>query len=143
MTESGSLTLTAARAHAALDARRGIVRLHAEVLTALGLQAGDAVNLSGRRATTAIALAADRYASRRSLYADDLTLGNIGARDGDPVRLEPARLTAADRVVVSGPASVYRMDGPDTLRLALELPEATERLQAARGLLALLAPAGR
>ncbi|HEU5129351.1 MAG TPA: AAA family ATPase [Glycomyces sp.] len=119
MTESGSLTLTAARAHAALDARRGIVRLHAEVLTALGLQAGDAVNLSGRRATTAIALAADRYASRRSLYADDLTLGNIGARDGDPVRLAPARLTAADRITVAGPASVVAVVDPDTLRLAL------------------------
>lgn len=119
MTDSGSLTLTATRAHAALDARRGIVRLHAEVLTALGLQAGDAVDLSARRATTAIALAADRYASRRALYADDLTLGNIGARDGDPVRLAPARLTAADRVVLSGPASVVAAVGPDTLRLAL------------------------
>ncbi|HLU28519.1 MAG TPA: AAA family ATPase [Glycomyces sp.] len=119
MTEPGSLTLTAARAHAALDARRGIVRLHAEALTALGIQAGDAVNLSARRTTTAIALAADRYASRRALYADDLTLGNIGARDGDPVRLEPARLTAADRVVVSGPASVVAVVDPDTLRLAL------------------------
>ena len=45
--------------------------------------------------------------------------------------------------LVQGQPKQYRMDGPDTLRLALELPEATERLQAARGLLALLAPAGR
>lgn len=119
MTDSGSLTLTATRAHAALDARRGIVRLHAEVLTALGLQAGDAVDLSAKHATTAIVLAADQYASRRALYADDLTLGNIGARDGDPVRLAPAQLTAADRVVLSGPASVTATVGPDTLRLAL------------------------
>ncbi|WP_035696626.1 AAA family ATPase [Glycomyces tenuis] len=119
MTDAGSLTLTAARARAALDARRGIVRLHSEVLTALGLQAGDAVDIAARRTTTAIALAADRYASRRSLYADDLTLGNIGARDGDPVRLSPARLAAADRVVLSGPASVVAAVDPDTLRLAL------------------------
>ncbi|MCH7232778.1 AAA family ATPase [Glycomyces sp. L485] len=119
MTDSGSLTLTATRARAALDARRGIVRLHPEVLTALGLQAGDAVDLAGRRTTTAIALAADRYASRRALYADDLTLGNIGARDGDPVKIAPSELAAADRVVLTGPASVIAAVDPDTLRLAL------------------------
>lgn len=119
MTESGSLTLTATRARAGLDARRGIVRLHPEALTALGLSPGDAVELRGRRTTTAIALAADRYASRRALYADDLTLGNIGARDGDPVRLTPVDLAAADRVVLSGPASAVAVVDPDTLRLAL------------------------
>ncbi|MDN3241208.1 AAA family ATPase [Glycomyces tritici] len=119
MTDSGSLTLTATRAKAGLDARRGIVRLHPEALTALGLRAGDAVELTGRRTTAAIALAADRYASRRALYADDLTLGNIGARDGDPVRLSPVDLAAADRVVLSGPASAVAVVDPDTLRLAL------------------------
>jgi transitional endoplasmic reticulum ATPase len=119
VTDSGSLTLTATRARAGLDARRGIVRLHPEALTALGLRPGDAVRLTGRRTTAAIALAADRYASRRALYADDLTLGNIGARDGDPVRLTPVDLAAADRVVLSGPASAVAVVDPDTLRLAL------------------------
>lgn len=119
MTDSGSLTLTAARARAGLDARRGIVRLHLEVLTALGLQAGDAVELAATRTTTAIALAADRYASRRTLYADDLTLGNIGARDGEPVRVGAATLSAAERVVVAGPASVVAAVDPDTLRRSL------------------------
>ncbi|MCD0442449.1 AAA family ATPase [Glycomyces sp. A-F 0318] len=119
MTDPGSLTLTATRARAGLDARRGIVRLHAEALTALDLRPGDPVAITGRRTTTAIALAADRYASRRALYADDLTLGNIGARDGDPVRLGPADLAAADRVVLSGPASAVAVVDPDTLRLAL------------------------
>lgn len=119
MTTAGTLTLTATRARAALDARRGIVRLHPEALTALGLRPGDAVGITGRRTTAAIALEADRYASRRALYADDLTLGNIGARDGDPVRLAPVALTAADRVVLSGPASAVAVVDPDTLRLAL------------------------
>jgi transitional endoplasmic reticulum ATPase len=119
VTDSGSLTLTATRAKAGLDARRGIVRLHPEALTALGLRAGDAVAIAGRRSTAAIALAADRYASRRALYADDLTLGNIGARDGDPVRIAPVALAAADRVVLSGPASAVAVVDPDTLRLAL------------------------
>ncbi|THV29985.1 AAA family ATPase [Glycomyces paridis] len=119
MTDSGALTLTATRARAGLDARRGIVRLHPEALTALGLRPGDAVELTGRRGTTAIVLEADRYASRRALYADDLTLGNIGARDGDPVLIAPASLAAADRVVLSGPASAVAVVDPDTLRLAL------------------------
>jgi transcription-repair coupling factor (superfamily II helicase) len=44
--------------------------------------------------------------------------------------------------LVQGQPKQYRMDGPDTLRLTLELPTAVERLQAARGLLALLAPGG-
>ena len=35
----------------------------------------------------------------------------------------------------------YAMDGPDKLRLKLDLPDATTRLQAARGLLAALSPA--
>ena len=34
----------------------------------------------------------------------------------------------------------YTMDGPDKLRIKLELPDATSRLQAARALLAALAP---
>ena len=34
----------------------------------------------------------------------------------------------------------YAMDGPDKLRLKLDLPDAPSRLQAARGLLAALAP---
>jgi transitional endoplasmic reticulum ATPase len=119
VTTAGTLTLTATRARAALDARRGIVRLHPEALTALGLRPGDPVGITGRRTTAAIALEADRYASRRALYADDLTLGNIGARDGDPVRLAPIALAAADRVVLSGPASAVAVVDPDTLRLAL------------------------
>ena len=45
------LTLTASLRPAALDARRGIVRLHPEVLTALALRPGDPVRLAGRRTT--------------------------------------------------------------------------------------------
>jgi transcription-repair coupling factor (superfamily II helicase) len=35
----------------------------------------------------------------------------------------------------------YAMEGPDKLRIRLELPDAAQRLQAARGLLAALGPA--
>src|SRR3954469_20105198 len=52
---AATLTLTASLRPAALDARRGVVRLHPEVLSALGLRPGDPVALTGRRATAGIA----------------------------------------------------------------------------------------
>ena len=79
------LTLTASLRPAALDARRGIVRLHPEVLTALALRPGDPVRLTGRRETAGIVAAAEAGASSALLYADDLTLGNLGLRDGGQV----------------------------------------------------------
>ena len=49
------LTLTARLTTARLDARRGVVRLHREVLAALGLVPWDAVRLTGGRTTGAVA----------------------------------------------------------------------------------------
>ncbi|QSB06913.1 AAA family ATPase [Natronoglycomyces albus] len=113
------MTLTATRSSKHLDARRGIVRLHPETLAALGLQPGDPVRLTSRHHTTAIALEADRFSGKRSLYADDLTLGNIGAREGSAVVAEATRVAAADSVVVRGPASIVAGVSPDTLRLSM------------------------
>src|SRR5207253_1682317 len=62
-----SLTLTACLRPAALDARRGVVRLHQEVFTALGLRPGDAVTLTSRRATAGVAALAEAGASRALL----------------------------------------------------------------------------
>jgi transcription-repair coupling factor (superfamily II helicase) len=42
--------------------------------------------------------------------------------------------------LIQGQPKHYRMEGPDKLRLTLELPDAAARLQAARGLLATLRP---
>ena len=39
-----------------------------------------------------------------------------------------------------GQPKLYRMDGPSKLRLTLDLPDATARLAAARGLMIALAP---
>ncbi|MFJ6166040.1 AAA family ATPase [Micromonospora orduensis] len=113
------LTLLASLRPAALDARRGIVRLHPEALTALGLRPGDPVRLSGRRETAGIVAAADPGASAAMLYADDLTLGNLGLRDGGQVRVSPLPLTAAGRVVLRGPVGVVAAVSPEMLRLAL------------------------
>ncbi|MEV4718327.1 AAA family ATPase [Micromonospora noduli] len=113
------LTLTASLRPAALDARRGIVRLHPEALTALGLRPGDPVRLVGRRETAGIAVAAVPGASSALLYADDLTLGNLGLRDGGQVRVSPVPLVSASRVVLAGPVGVVAAVSPEMLRLAL------------------------
>lgn len=113
------LVLTASLRPAALDARRGIVRLHPEVLTALGLRPGDPVGLAGRRVTAAIAAASEPEGAPGLLHADDLTLGNLGVRDGGEVTAGPVPVTVADRVVLAGPPQVVAAVSPELLRLAL------------------------
>ncbi|MEV1318538.1 AAA family ATPase [Micromonospora arborensis] len=113
------LTLTASLRPAALDARRGIVRLHPEALTALGLRPGDPVRLAGRRMTAGIVAAAAPGASSALLYADDLTLGNLGVRDGGQVRVSPVPVIPAGRVILAGPVGVVAAVSPEMLRLAL------------------------
>ncbi|WFE95055.1 AAA family ATPase [Micromonospora sp. WMMD987] len=113
------LTLTASLRPAALDARRGIVRLHPEVLTALALRPGDPVRLAGRRVTAGIVAPAEPTASVALLYADDLTLGNLGVRDGGQVTVGPVPLTPARRVTLTGPVPVLAAVSPEMLRLAL------------------------
>ena len=114
-----SLSLTVSLRSAALDARRGIVRLHPEAITALGLQPGDPLRIHGNRTTTGIILAAEPGSGRNSLYADDLTVSNLAVRDGDPVTVEPVTLAAARRVSVAGPIEISAVVTAETLRLAL------------------------
>ena len=113
------LTLTAGLRPAALDARRGIVRLHPEVLAALGLRPGDAVRLTANRVTAGIVARAEPPVSTALLQADDLILGNLGIRDGGQVTVTPLPLTAATRVVLTGPVEIVAAVSPEMLRLAL------------------------
>ncbi|MGC5050281.1 AAA family ATPase [Micromonospora sp. DT48] len=113
------LTLIASLRPAALDARRGIVRLHPEALTALALRPGDPVRLAGRRVTAGLVAAAESTASAALLHADDLMLGNLGVRDGGQVRLSPIPVTPARRVLLAGPAEIVAVVSPEMLRLAL------------------------
>jgi transitional endoplasmic reticulum ATPase len=111
------LTLTARLTAARLDARRGVVRLHREVLAALGLSAWDAVRLTGARTTGAVAAVSD--GARGDLLCDDLLLGNLGVRDGDQVTVAPAPLREARRVVVAGGPDAMTAVRPTMLRDSL------------------------
>jgi transitional endoplasmic reticulum ATPase len=113
------LTLTVTLRPAALDARRGIVRLHPEVMAGLAINPGDPVRLAGSRTTAGLAARAEAGASRALLYADDLTLGNLGMRDGGQVTVTKLAVVAARRVTLTGPAEIVAVVSPEMLRLAL------------------------
>jgi transitional endoplasmic reticulum ATPase len=114
-----SRTFTASLRAAALDTRRGVVRLHPQTLRDLGLRSGDPVRLRGRRHSAAIVAAAAPADSPHLLYADDLILGNLGVREGAQVEVEPIPATPARRLLVDGPAEIAALVSPELLRLAL------------------------
>ena len=113
------LTLTAVLHPSALDARRGIVRLHPTVLAGLGLAVWDTVLLSGRRTTGALAAIAPPGADPAALLCDDLVLGNLGLGNGATVQVSAAAAVHAISVVVAGAPSVVAAVDPAVLRSAL------------------------
>jgi transitional endoplasmic reticulum ATPase len=111
------ITLIARLTTSAVDARRGVVRLHPEVLDALGLRPWDAVRLTGARVSAALA-AAGQNAPGIALL-DDLTLSNLGLTEGCEVVLAPVQVPAARSITVTGSVLVSHSVSPETLRLAL------------------------
>ena len=85
------ITLIARLAPSAADARRGVVRLHPEVLDALGLRSWDAVRLTGARVTTALAAPAATGVAPGQATVDDVTMSNAGLTEGAAVVVAPAR----------------------------------------------------
>ena len=112
------ITLVARLATSAVDSRRGVVRLHPEVLDALDLRPWHAVTLTGSRITTALAAAADPATPHGQVTVDDVTLSNCGLTDGASVVVAPAAAAAARRVVLGG-SRIARTATPETIRLAL------------------------
>ncbi|HOB50716.1 MAG TPA: ATPase, partial [Mycobacterium sp.] len=82
---NGSLILTARLNTAALDARRGVVRLHPEALAALGIREWDAVSLTGSRTTSAVAGVAPAGTPAGTALLDDVTLSNAALRENATV----------------------------------------------------------
>lgn len=113
------LRLTARLNTSALDSRRGVVRLHPEVLAALGLREWDAVALTGSRTTAAVAGVAGPGVPAGTALLDDVTLSNAGIRENATVLVSPVTVYGARSVTVSGSRLATQSISPATLRMAL------------------------
>jgi transitional endoplasmic reticulum ATPase len=116
---SPQITLTVRLSPSALDTRRGVVRLHPEVLDALGLRAWDAVRLTGTRVSSALAAAADGGSAPGIVLVDDVTMSNVGITEGSEIVVAPVEVAAARTVTVSGSRLARALLSPETARLAL------------------------
>ncbi|HZQ33554.1 MAG TPA: AAA family ATPase [Mycobacterium sp.] len=114
-----SLTLTARLNTAAVDSRRGVVRLHAEAIAALGIREWDAVSLTGSRTTAAVAGLAATDVPAGTVLLDDVTLSNAGLRENASVIVAPVTVYGARSVALSGSNLARQSVSPATLRLAL------------------------
>ncbi len=113
------LTLTARLNTSALDTRRGVVRLHPEVIAALGIREWDAVSLTGSRTTAAVAGVAPPGTPTGTALLDDVTLSNAGVRENASVLVAPATVYGARSVTLSGSNLATQSISPATLRQAL------------------------
>ncbi|MGH3563599.1 MAG: AAA family ATPase, partial [Mycobacterium sp.] len=113
------LTLTARLNTAAVDARRGVVRLHPEAVAALGIREWDAVSLTGARTTAAVAALTDPDTPAGVVLLDDVTLSNAGLRDGTEVIVSAVTVYGARSVTLSGSTLASESVPPATLRQAL------------------------
>lgn len=123
MTDPGppgsSLVLTARLNTAALDSRRGVVRLHPEAIAALGIREWDAVSLTGSRTTAAVAGVAPPGTPAGTALLDDVTLSNAGLREDATVLVAPVTVYGARSVALSGSALATKSVTSATLRQAL------------------------
>ena len=114
-----SLALTARLNTAALDSRRGVVRLHPEVITALGIREWDAVSLVGSRVTAAVAGVAPPGTPTGTALLDDVTLSNAGLREDADVLVSPVTVYGARSVTLRGSALATESVSSAALRQAL------------------------
>ncbi|MGB3476550.1 MAG: AAA family ATPase [Mycobacterium sp.] len=116
---SRHLTLIARLNTSAVDARRGVVRLHPEAVAALGIREWDAVSLTGSRTTSAVAGLTGPDAPAGVALLDDVTLSNAGLRDGTQVVVAAVTVYGARSVTLSGSTLASQTLSPATLRQAL------------------------
>ncbi|MGD9618837.1 MAG: AAA family ATPase [Mycolicibacterium sp.] len=119
MAPSAHLTLTARLNTSALDNRRGVIRLHPEVLAALGIREWDAVSLTGGRSTAAVVGVAPAGTPTGTALLDDVTLSNAGLREDASVLVAPVIVHGARSVTLSGSTLATRSISSATLRQAL------------------------
>ncbi|MGH3524833.1 MAG: AAA family ATPase, partial [Mycobacterium sp.] len=101
------------------DSRRGVVRLHANAIAALGIREWDAISLIGSRTTAAVAGVAGPDTPVGTILLDDLALSNAGLREGTAVIVTAVSVCGARSVTLSGSALASQSVLPATLRQAL------------------------
>lgn len=119
MSSQVSLTLTARLNTSAAEARRGIIRVHPEVLTALSLREWDAVSITGARVTAAVVAATEASAPTGIALLDEILFSNAGVKENASVVLAPVVVHGAGRVVVNGSVLATQSITESTLRRAL------------------------
>ena len=113
------LRLTARLNTSALDARRGVTRLHPEVIAALGIREWDAVSLTGSRTTVTVVGVAAPGTPTGTTLIDDVTLSNAGLPENSTVIVAPVTVYGAKSVTLSGSRLATQSLSSATLRLAL------------------------
>ncbi|HST93151.1 MAG TPA: AAA family ATPase, partial [Microvirga sp.] len=94
------------------DSGRGVARMSRKSLTDLGLQEGQAIEIIGKRHTTAIAVAP--YPEDEGLNIirlDGLQRVNAGVGSGDHVEVKPAEVRPATRIVLAPAQKNLRLQG--------------------------------
>jgi transitional endoplasmic reticulum ATPase len=119
LTSAPQLTLTARLNTSAVDSRRGVVRLHANAIAALGIREWDAVSLTGSRTTTAVAGMAGPQTPIGTVLLDDVTLSNAGLSEDTVVMVAAATVYGARAVTLSGSTMTSQSVPAPTLRQAL------------------------
>ncbi|MGN2635538.1 AAA family ATPase [Nocardia takedensis] len=113
------LALTARLNPSAADARRGVIRLHPEALTALGLREWDGIAVTGARRTAAVVGVAPANTPAGVALLDDVTLSNAGVREDATVVVAPVAVQGARQISVSGSTHAAGSIPAATLRQAL------------------------
>lgn len=119
MERVSNLSLTVRLQTSALEARRGIVRIHPEALAALGLREWDGIELLGARRTAAVVAAAPAGSAPGVALLDELTITNCGLREDATVVITPATVYGAKRVLLRGSALTRNALDGAALRQAL------------------------
>ncbi|GEE01359.1 putative conserved ATPase [Gordonia spumicola] len=114
-----SLALTARLNVSAADSRRGLVRVHPEVLTALSLREWDPISLTGARTVAAVVARASDDVPPGTLLLDDITFSNLGIRENTQVVAGPVTVYGASRVAVTGSSAAVSGVSDAALRRAL------------------------
>ncbi len=112
MAKSRAQRLQVANAKAE-DSGRGFARLSRAAMAELGLQQGDVVEITGKRAT--VARAVDPYPEDEGLEVirlDGLQRANAGVGAGDHVELRKAESQLATKVVFAPAQQGIRLEGP-------------------------------